>query len=197
MAWLQSDRRIDAGHRRRCDPARPRPAGRDVPGPVDSVRQGLDRMLPRLWRFCLLLTGERSAADDLAQAACLRALEREDQFRLGTRLDHWLLRIARTVWLNQLRSDRVRAGEGLVDAAEAGCVDTAADAESKFYLGEVVARVMALPEAQRVTVLLVYVEGYSYREAAELLDIPIGTVMSRLAGARQRLAGLRDDGGAR
>jgi RNA polymerase sigma-70 factor (ECF subfamily) len=158
----------------------------------DTVRNGLHRLLPRLWRFCLVLSGDRSAADDLTQAACLRALEREHQFEPGTRLDHWVFRIAQTVWLNQLRSDKVRRGHGVVHAEDAGLVDRNPDAESNLYLAEVLSGVMALPEPQRTVVLLVYVEGYSYKEAAEHLEIPIGTVMSRLAGARDRLACLRD-----
>jgi RNA polymerase sigma-70 factor (ECF subfamily) len=156
----------------------------------DNVRDGLDRLLPRLWRFCLVLSGDRSTADDLVQAACLRALERERQFEIGTRLDHWVFRIAHSIWLNQLRAEKVRRGRGVVPAEDAGLVDF--NAESNLYLAEVLSEIMALPEPQRVAVLLVYVEGYSYKEAAEHLDIPIGTVMSRLAGARNRLSALRD-----
>jgi RNA polymerase sigma-70 factor, ECF subfamily len=157
-----------------------------------SVRGGLDRLLPRLWRFCLVLSGDRSVADDLVQAACLRALERESQFEAGTRLDRWVFRIAQTIWLNQLRAEKVRRGTGFVPVEDAGLIDDAGDAEANFYLNEVLSKVLALPEAQRTAVLLVYVEGYSYKEAAEHLAIPIGTVMSRLAGARDRLSVLRD-----
>jgi RNA polymerase sigma-70 factor (ECF subfamily) len=159
---------------------------------TDTVREGIDRLLPRLWRFCLVLAGERSAADDLTQAACLRALEREDQFQLGTRLDRWTFRIAQTIWFNQRRAEKIRRGAGVVPAEDAGLVDPAANAEANLYLAEVLSAVMALPEAQRIAVLLVYVEGYSYKEAAEHLEIPIGTVMSRLAGARGRLSPLCD-----
>jgi RNA polymerase sigma-70 factor, ECF subfamily len=145
-------------------------------------------MLPRLWRFCHVLTGDRAAADDLAQAACMRALEREYQFQPQTRLDSWLFRIAQSVWFNQRRADRVRRGGGLVPAEDAGLVGASSDAETNIFLTQVLSQVMALPEAQRVTVVLVYVEDYSYQEASEVLGIPIGTVMSRLAGARSRLA---------
>jgi RNA polymerase sigma-70 factor, ECF subfamily len=158
-----------------------------------SVREGLDRLLPRLWRFCHVLTGDRAAADDLAQAACARALEREYQFQPQTRLDSWLFRIAQSVWFNQRRADRVRRGGGLVPAEDAGLVAAGSDAEMNIFLTEVLSQVMALPEAQRVTVVLVYVEGYSYQEASEVLGIPIGTVMSRLAGARSRLAQTLDE----
>jgi RNA polymerase sigma-70 factor (ECF subfamily) len=158
-----------------------------------SVRRGLDRLLPRLWRFCLVLSRDRSAADDLVQATCLRALERENQFQAGTRLDRWIFRIAQTVWLNQLRADKIRRGTGIVQVGDADLIDETGDAETNLFLNEVFSGVMALPEAQRVTVLLVYVEGYSYKEAAEHLEIPIGTVMSRLASARDRLSALRDN----
>jgi RNA polymerase sigma-70 factor (ECF subfamily) len=157
-----------------------------------SVRGGLDRLLPRLWRFCLVLSRDRSLADDLVQAACLRALERESQFQVGTRLDRWVFRIAQTVWLNQFRADKVRRGRGIVPIEDADLIDEAGDPEGNSYFNEVVSAVMALPEALRTTVLLVYVEGYSYKEAAEHLEIPIGTVMSRLASARERLSVLRD-----
>jgi RNA polymerase sigma-70 factor, ECF subfamily len=145
-----------------------------------NVRDGLDRRLPRLWRFCLVLSGNRSVADDLVQATCLRALEREDQFQPGTRLDRWLFRVAQTVWLNQLRAEKVRRGGGLVPVEQAGLIDAASDAEASLFANEVFSEVMALPEAQRAAVLLVYVEGYLYKEAAEHLDVPVGTVMSRL-----------------
>jgi len=157
-----------------------------------KVRDGLDRLLPRLWRFCLVLSGDRNVADDLVQATCVRALEREDQFEPGTRLDRWIFRIAQTVWLNQLRSEKVRRGGGLVPVEQAGLIDAGSDAEANLFANEVFSQVMALPEAQRTGVLLVYVEGYSYREAAEHLDVPVGTVMSRLASARDRLSVLRE-----
>jgi RNA polymerase sigma-70 factor (ECF subfamily) len=165
---------------------------RDLMDDTDNIRDGIDRLLPRLWRFCLVLTREGSAADDLAQTACVRALERADQFQPGTRLDRWVFRIAQSVWFNQVRAERIRRGSGVLSAEDAGLVDVAADPESKLYLAQVLSAMMALPESQRMTVLLVYVEGYSYKEAAEHLGVPIGTIMSRLASARVRLAPLRD-----
>jgi RNA polymerase sigma-70 factor, ECF subfamily len=158
-------------------------------GTTNDVRDGLDRLLPRLWRFCLVLSRVRTTAEDLVQAACLRALEREAQFQPGTRLDHWVFRIAQSIWLNQLRAENVRRGRGLVPAEEAGLVDFSA--ESNLFLAEVFSEIMALPEPQRVAVLLAYVEGYSYKEVADHLGIPIGTVMSRLASARGKLSALR------
>ena len=160
-----------------------------------SVRDSLHGLLPRLWRFCHVLTGDRSAADDLAQSTCVRALERAIQFQPGSHLDQWVFRIAQSIWFNQRRAEKIRRGLGTVPAEEAGLASPGDDAESNIFLAQVLSSVMGLPEAQRVTVLLVYVEGLSYQAAAAILEIPIGTVMSRLAGARSRLARLRDGGG--
>jgi RNA polymerase sigma-70 factor, ECF subfamily len=168
-----------------------------------EVRAGLAANLARLWRYALVLSGARDVADDLVQATCVRAIERADQFQSGTRLDRWLFSILRSIWLNELRARRVREGGGLVDASEALMVDGAREVETNILAAEVLRQVGGLPEAQREAVLLVYVEGLSYREAAEVLAAPIGTVMSRLAAARLSLgklqgrarAGGADDGG--
>jgi RNA polymerase sigma-70 factor (ECF subfamily) len=150
----------------------------------------LPALLPRLWRYALVLSGSRTKAEDLVQSACLRALERSAQFTPGTRLDHWVLAILRSIWFNELRAQRIREGQGFVDAAEVLVSDGARQAETNILAAEVLTEVMALPEAQRETVLLVYVEGFSYGEAAGLLNIPVGTVMSRLAAARGKLSRL-------
>lgn len=153
-----------------------------------EVSKGLKPLFPRLWRYCLVLTGHRARADDLAQSTCMRAIEKSHQFTVGTKLDRWVFRIAQRLWLNELRADAVRRGGGMTTIDETDLPDGRPDQETNFFAREVLLEVMNLPEAQRSTVVLVYVEGYSYKEAAELLDIPIGTVMSRLAAARARLA---------
>jgi RNA polymerase sigma-70 factor, ECF subfamily len=166
-----------------------------------EVRAGLEPNLARLWRYGLVLSGARDVADDLVQATCVRAIERADQFQAGTRVERWLFSILRSIWLNELRSRRVRRGGGVVDAREALVFDGAPAMEANILAAQVLREVGGLPEAQREAVLLVYVEGLSYREAADLLAAPIGTVMSRLAAARLALARLqgsaargRDDG---
>ncbi len=143
---------------------------------------------PRLWRFCVATTGRYDVGADLAQSACLRAMEKSTQFVPGTKFDAWIFRIAQRMWLNELRSQAVRRGQGQISVEDAGLADAAPDAVSNIFHREVLDKVMALPEAQRVTVLLVYVEGNSYAEASDILDIPIGTVMSRLSAARAKLA---------
>ena len=150
--------------------------------------KGLKPVFPRLWRYCLTLTGNREGADDLAQAACLRAIEKSHLFTPGSKFDSWVFRIAQRVWLNELRAEAVRRGGGMVTLDEFDLADAKPGPESNLLAREVLLEVLALPEAQRATVMLVYVEGYSYKEASEILEIPIGTVMSRLAAARGKLA---------
>ena len=162
-----------------------------IPGSRQEVRAGLEANLARLWRYGLVLSGARDIAEDLVQATCVRALERAEQFQPGTRLDHWLASILRSIWLNELRSRRVRVGGGLVDASEALVVDGAHEIETNIFAAEVLRAVGRLPEAQREVVLLVYAEGRSYSEAAELLGVPIGTVMSRLSAARMTIGKLK------
>jgi RNA polymerase sigma-70 factor (ECF subfamily) len=156
-----------------------------------EVQTGLGRQLTRLWRYALLLSKAPDVAEDLVQATCLRAIERADQYTPGTRLDRWLFVILRSIWLNEVRARRIRQSEESTDSEKALTIDGAKELETNILAAEVLTAISQLPEAQRETVLLVYGEGYSYAEAAKLLGIPIGTVMSRLATARSALARLR------
>jgi len=153
-----------------------------------DIRAELSQHLPRLWRYGLVLARQRHVADDLVQATCVRALERAGQFLPGTRLDRWLMSIMHSIWLNEIRSQRVRQGQGFVDADEALSFDGEEQAQNQVLASQVIKLVNALPEAQRETVFLAYVEGLSYREIAEILEVPMGTVMSRLAAGRVKLA---------
>jgi RNA polymerase sigma factor (sigma-70 family) len=159
----------------------------------DTVKAGLREHLRRLWRYGVVLSGSRDTADDLVQATCLRAIERAHQFQPGTHLDRWLMSILHSIWLNEVRAARYRRGQGLVDAETALVFDGVRHMEANISAAQVLEHVQSLPEAQRETVFLVYVEGLTYREAATLLEVPIGTVMSRLAGARAKLAALDDE----
>lgn len=156
-----------------------------------EVRAGLEPCLARLWRFALVLSSTSDAAEDLVQATCLRAIERADQFVAGTRLDHWLLAILRSIWLNEIRARKIRKGDGFIDAENALWINGEKTVETSIHAAEVLKAIGQWPETQRETVLLVYKEGYSYAEAASTLGIPIGTVMSRLAAARSALAKLK------
>ncbi|HDL16369.1 MAG TPA: sigma-70 family RNA polymerase sigma factor, partial [Rhizobiales bacterium] len=128
---------------------------------------------------------------------CARALERSDQFQPGARVDMWLFSILNSIWKNEFRSQKIRRGEGLADAGEVSITDGASHAETNIPARQVLTEVQSLPEVQRVTVFLVYAEGLTYKEAAETLDVPISTIMSRLAAARAKLGQLGEDGPAR
>jgi RNA polymerase sigma-70 factor, ECF subfamily len=156
-----------------------------------EVRAGLEPSLARLWRYALVLSRARDVADDLVQATCVRAIERADQFVPGTKVDRWLLAILRSIWLNELRSRRIREGRGFADAEQVLTTDGAREIEMNTTASAVLRAIDQLPEAQRETVLLVYGEGYSYAEAAAALAVPIGTIMSRLAAARAALAKMK------
>src|ERR1700678_2437743 len=156
-----------------------------------GVRAGLEPSLARLWRYALVLSRARDAADDLLQPTCLRAIERADQFVPGTRVDRWLFAILRSIWLNAIRSQRIRVGGGFVDPEDVLTTDGAREIEMNITAAAVLRAVDRLPEAQRETILLVYGEAYSYAEAAATLGIPIGTIMSRLAAGRGALAKLK------
>lgn len=161
----------------------------------ESVHAQLVALLPRLRRFARGLAGTADQADDLVQAACERALSRIQQWTPGTRLDSWMFRIIQTIWLDERRSVKVRSGEGTVEAENAGAelsVDGARDIEAHLTFDAVRRAMTKLPEEQQAVLMLVCVEGQTYKEAADTLAIPIGTVMSRLA--RARLALVREMG---
>ena len=153
------------------------------------MASGLKPLYPRIWRYCVALTGSRDRADDLAQASCLRALEKANRFMPGTRLDLWMYRLTQRVWLNEMRADAVRQRGSMTSIEEVDIADTNPGPESNLLARDVLREIMALPEAQRAAVILVYAEGFSYKEASEILDVPIGTVMSRLSAARMKLVG--------
>jgi RNA polymerase sigma-70 factor (ECF subfamily) len=160
----------------------------------NEVQQGLPALLKRLWRYGVVLTGDSEVAHELVQATCLRALEKCDQFQPGTDLARWTYTILSSIWKNELRSRRIRLGQGFVDAEIALVADGVREMDTNLLARQVLREVERLPEGQREAVFLVYGEGLSYKEAADVLDVPQGTIMSRLAAARAKLAGLKDRG---
>jgi RNA polymerase sigma-70 factor, ECF subfamily len=141
-------------------------------------------VLPRLRRFARGLTGSSIEADDLVQAACERALARRHQFQEGTRFDSWMFRIVQTIWIDQIRSREVRKTDGDIGEDRLGSDEPVRRVEARLTLAEVRRAVDRLTPDQRAALLLVTVEGLSYKEAAEVVDVPVGTIMSRLARAR-------------
>jgi RNA polymerase sigma-70 factor (ECF subfamily) len=152
------------------------------------LRQDLVALLPRLRRFALSLTHSPSDADDLVQDACFRAIASASDWDPSQGLDRWAFRILRNLWITELRKRQVRLGAGHIDAGEADELQTHRTGEHDLALTQLMGRLAALPPAYGSVLLLIGVEGYSYKEAANLLDVPTGTVMSRLYRARQMLA---------
>ena len=153
-----------------------------------SIHELSVTLLPRLRRFARNLTRNPHDADDVVQIAVERALTRLDQWRRGARLDSWMFTIVRNAWIDELRS-RGRHGKVFL-AAEAGeniGTDSMARETELLSVQSAMAR---LPEDQREAVSLVLVEGLPYKEAAEVLDVPIGTLTSRLARGREALQAL-------
>jgi len=160
---------------------------------IDDKQKLIDEIanveLPALWRFALQLTRDKHDAEDLVQRTCVRAMEQSDQYNDSGKLKSWLFRIAHNIWKNELRSRAVRQRgdlmavnpEGL-EASEFGRDNSTP--ETRLELQQVVSAVEALPEGQRLVTQLVCVSGFSYSETASILDIAVGTVMSRLARAR-------------
>lgn len=145
-------------------------------------------LLPRLRRFARGLARNPSDADDLCQAAVERALKSQHLWQDGTRLDSWMYRITRNLWIDDRRAAARRGVPATIDDAAVQVAGAGAgDVEAGVLRGDVDGAMARLPDEQREVVLLVLVEGYGYREAAEILDVPIGTVTSRLARGREAL----------
>lgn len=172
---------MSLGHRMAGSPAR-RVADQDPAS--ERFGDQLVAVLPRLRRFARGLTGSSVEADDLVQAACERALARRHQFQEGTRFDSWMFRIVQTIWIDQIRSREVRKTDGDIGEDRLGSDEPVRRVEARLTLAEVRRAVDRLSPDQRAALLLVTVEGLSYKEAAEVVDVPVGTIMSRLARAR-------------
>ena len=155
---------------------------------IGDVQEQLIALLPRLRRFARTLARNAHDADDLVQLAVERALTRLDQWQPGTRLDSWMFGIMKNAFLDEMRSQQRRSR--VLAPAELG--EHVADLASEAHIDRLSleAAMAQLPEEQRLAVALVLVEGLSYKEAAAVLGVPIGTVTSRLARGREALEAL-------
>lgn len=148
-------------------------------------------LLPRLRRFARSITFHREDADDLVQVAVERALTRSEQWEPGTRLDSWMFRIVKNAWIDEVRS-RTRRAELFAPEEEGEHVgDGYAEAHQQRMAIE--KAISLLSEDHRMVIGLVLVDGLPYKEAAEVLEIPMGTLTSRLARAREALQELLSD----
>lgn len=156
----------------------------------DRIEEEMLALLPQLRKFAYALTGAWPDADDLVQATCIRAIERIDQWEVGTRLDSWMYRIAQNLHLNAIRKDRHRASH-LREIASADQAGVAPDRpEDRLMLQDLGDAIGRLPSEQRAILLLITVEGRSYQEVSDLMGLSPGTVASRLSRARTTLAAM-------
>lgn len=155
---------------------------------TESMRAAIIAALPRLRRFCHAMAANPADGDDLMQSTVEKALAHSDQFREGSRVDSWMYRIAQNLHIDRSRSARRRGTAVPVeDAYDLIGDDGRTTVESRSELAAAQRALSAVPEDQRAAFVLVVVEGLSYKEAAEALDVPIGTIMSRIARARGRI----------
>jgi RNA polymerase sigma-70 factor, ECF subfamily len=150
---------------------------------MTTIRDELVTLLPRLRRFSLAVTGNVQDGEDLLHSALERALRHESSWQRGTRLDSWMYRIIRNLWIDERRAKR-NQDVSLELAGDAVLEDNRDSAEHLLDLAQARRALLALPEEQRSVLCLVVLEGMTYQEAAATLDVPIGTVMSRLSRAR-------------
>ena len=156
-----------------------------------SFEDELCALLPRLRRFAHGLSRSAADADDLTQLTIERALRSKAQWLPGTRLDSWLYKIMRNLWIDTVRSrGRKERFEAPAEEAEKLGHDPRDGVEAAIDLQRVMSAMDRLPVEQREVVALILIEGFGYREAAELLDLPIGTVSSRLVRGRTALMAL-------
>lgn len=155
---------------------------------LDQVRPWIVALLPRLRRFARTIARNPDDADDLVQLSVERALQRYQQWRPDSKFESWMFGIVKNAWIDEVRArqrrNRVLASEEEGENVGGGLGEGQAEILS-------VQRAMAeLPEEQRMAVALVLIEGLSYKEAADALEIPIGTLTSRLARGREALQAL-------
>jgi len=141
--------------------------------------------LPQLRRFARSYCGSPADADDAVQITCERALDHWQQWSGDGAFDHWVIKILVNAWRDELRSRKLRSGPDIDAIPEPAQPEE--DVDDQLYLQQIYAEIMRLPQPQREVLLLVVSEGLSYQETATILEIPVGTVMSRLARARQTL----------
>ncbi|MFC3175503.1 RNA polymerase sigma factor [Novosphingobium bradum] len=157
-----------------------------VPAAREKFQARIVALLPRLRRFCHGLAGNRDLGDDLLQITVERALARHDQWEPGTSLENWTMKIASNANIDRLRAEKVRGfAVGIDEAHDLPGEDALALLEFRSELEAARAALAAMPEPLRAVMAAVVIDGQSYREAAELFEIPIGTVMSRVSRARQ------------
>lgn len=146
----------------------------------------VEPLIPALRRYARALVRDRSAADDLVQDCLERAVSHWHQRRDGS-VRAWLFTILHNLAVSQFRQAATRGKHMPIDDAGERELVSAAAQEQRLVYQDVLNKLARLPEEQRAVLLLVAVEDFSYADAAKMLNVPVGTVMSRLSRARERL----------
>jgi RNA polymerase sigma-70 factor (ECF subfamily) len=161
---------------------------------ISPFEDELSALLPRLRRFAHGLSRNTADADDLTQLTIERALRSREQWQPGSRLDSWAYKIMRNLWIDAARSrSRREKFEAPPEEAETVGEDPREAIEASLDLKRIMQAMDLLPDEQREVVALILIEGFGYREAAEMLDLPIGTVSSRLVRGRTALLAMVDE----
>jgi RNA polymerase sigma factor (sigma-70 family) len=153
---------------------------------MDDMLHQVEPLIPALRRYARALMRDRAGADDLVQDCLERAVSRWYQRRDGD-VRAWLFTILHNLAVNQFRKAASRGRHVPIDESNEDSFGEAAVQEQKLIYRDVLEKLARLPEDQRAVLLLVAVEDLSYAEAAKVLGVPVGTVMSRLSRARERL----------
>lgn len=156
--------------------------------PTAEFKSALLEAVPRIRRYCYALTGSISDADDLLQSTLEKALAKWQQYEPHSKIDRWLYRISRNHWIDQARRNKVQGEHVSFEESNDIAVHSEQVVTGNLTLTRVQTGMLSLSENLRTVLYLVGVEGLSYQEVAAQLNIPIGTVMSRLARARGQLA---------
>ncbi|MCC2689224.1 MAG: polymerase subunit sigma-70 [Rhizobiaceae bacterium] len=153
--------------------------------------------IPRLRRYARALLHDADAADDLVQDCLERALLRLDNWQTGESPRRWLFTIMHHLFVDQMRKSRRRSEVVMLTLDDSEALSSPATQTETIASREIVDALQAVSPDRRAALLMVGIEGFSYAEAANILGIPAGTLMSRIARGREELRGLLDDASRR
>ncbi|MEM8771298.1 MAG: sigma-70 family RNA polymerase sigma factor [Pseudomonadota bacterium] len=155
----------------------------------------LNNVLPALKRFALSLTKNEDRAHDLVQDSVERALKKSEYFEAGSNLRSWMFTLCKRIFLNDIRKQKSRGVAVDIDDAPQSRLSSDASQQMTVECSEMLGCFEKLPIRDKVILSLIVVEGMKYEEAAEALDVPVGTIRSRLSRARTRLKEMTERGG--
>ena len=164
---------------------------------MDEKRTAILAEIPRMRRYARALVRDPDAADDLVQDSLERALSRLDHWRTGDNPRRWLFTIMHHLFVDQMRRNARRGANATLPPEAADNLAAAPSVPESFAVRDIVDALDSISPERRAAILMVAVEGFSYAEAANILGIPAGTLMSRIARGREELRGLLDDAARR